>query len=86
VTVRIENAIWQFAKLYRELFAANNPDAEPLTMSIAAVSTFQALQHVGDAVEETDTDGNVTWRATPQFLRKTGVEPGPLVTFGPEVQ
>jgi hypothetical protein len=86
--IRIENAIWQFAKFYRKRFATNNPDVEPLTMSVAAVATFQALRHCGDAAEETDADGNVTWRVTPQFLQKTGgrVEPGPLVTFGPDVQ
>jgi len=84
MNVRIENVLWQLAKFYRERLAEDHPD-QPITMSVAALATFQALKDNGDAVEQVDADGNVTWKATPQLLRKTGLEPGPLVTFGPEV-
>ena len=82
--IKIENVIWQFAKHYRKLFIANNP-RKPISMSIAAAATFHALRDVGHAVEEVDADGTVCWRATPKFLRETGLEPGPLITLGPDV-
>jgi hypothetical protein len=80
----MENVIWQFAKFAREQFIADHPD-QPISTSLAAVAAFVALRDNGDAVEEVDAAGNITWRATPKFLRASGLESGPLVTFGPGV-
>ncbi len=84
MNIKIENVIWQFAKLYRDKFAADHP-GQQMNMSVAAVATFLALKENGDAVEHADADGSVTWKATPKFLQSTGLEPGPLVIFGPGV-
>jgi hypothetical protein len=84
MNIRIENVIWQFAKQYRKKFIANHPDMQ-ISMSIAAVATFRALRDSGHAVEELDAAGNATWKVTKKFPRETGLEPGPFMTFAPEV-
>jgi hypothetical protein len=72
------------AALALKLFISNNP-RQPISMSIAAAATFHGLRDVGHAVEEVDAEGTVCWRATPKFLRETGLEPGPLIRLGPDV-
>jgi hypothetical protein len=76
--IKIDNVIWQFAKLYRKKFVEDHPGRK-LNMSVAAVATFCALRDNGNAEECTNADGSVT------FLSQTGLETGPLVTLGPGV-
>ena len=83
--VKIENVIWQFAKIYRNWMAEENADLSDIGMNIAAPAFFQVLQKTGHAVEEIDAEGNSIWRATEKFLRETGLEAGPLIVFGPEM-
>jgi hypothetical protein len=83
-TIKIDSVLWQFAKFYRKKFNANNPD-EQIGMNIAAVATLRALEANGDAVEEIDAAGNSILRATPKFLRATGLKRGPLITLGPGI-
>lgn len=84
MVIKIENVIWQFAKLYQRKLVTAHPDCE-INMSVAAVATLRAFKESGHAVEHPNADGSVTWKATPKFLRETGLEPGPLVTFGPGI-
>jgi hypothetical protein len=81
MNVKIDDVIWQLAKVYREEFIAKHPD-KPISMSFSAVVTFLALRASGRAVEELDADGNSTLKATPKLLRETGLEPGRFVTLG----
>ncbi len=73
--IKMDNAIWQAAKFYRDKFNAENP-GEQIGMNVAAVATFQALIALGHAEEEY-SDGVSTWRATPKLLQETGLERGP---------
>lgn len=83
--VKMENVIWQFAKVYRKLMAAEHPDLTDVGMNIAAPAFFKALVATGHGFEEIDAEGNSIWRVTDEFLRENGVEAGPLVVFGPGV-
>lgn len=79
--VQIDEVLWEFSKLYRGKFHAENPDVE-LSEDIAAIAMLRAMELTGDVVQHIRLDGNVTWKATQKFLGSTGLETGPLVTVG----
>ena len=79
--VQIDEVLWEFSKLYRGKFLAENPDVE-LSEDIAAIAMLRAMELTGDVVQHIRLDGNVTWKATQKFLGSTGLETGPLVTVG----
>jgi hypothetical protein len=81
VYVQIDEVLWEFSKLYRGKFLAENPDVE-LSEDIAAIAMLRAMELTGDVVQHIRLDGNVTWKATQKFLGSTGLETGPLVTVG----
>lgn len=79
--VQIDEVLWEFSKLYRGKFLAENPDVE-LSEDITAIAMLRAMELTGDVVQHIRLDGNVTWKATQKFLGSTGLETGPLVTVG----
>jgi hypothetical protein len=89
--VQIENVIWRLAKFCRKKFNAAHPDMPPMNMIMAVGATCIALEKDGDAVEERDADGNITWRVTQEYLCEIGLDcetdpdPRALITFGPGV-
>jgi hypothetical protein len=81
MNVQMDEVLWEFSKLYRGKFLAENPDVE-LSEDITAIAMLRAMELTGDVVQHIRPDGNVTWKTTPKFLGSTGLETGPLVTVG----
>jgi hypothetical protein len=84
VVVRMDTALYRMARFYHREFTENNPGVD-VGMGVIVMGTLRALEDNGDAEKHVDADGGVTFRATPKFLAQMGGEPGPLVTFGPDV-
>jgi hypothetical protein len=82
VPMRLDQVLWDFAQFYGKLFRADHPDLK-LSIDQAVLAGALAFEERGVAVRYTDPDGGMTWKATPKFLRETGLEPGGLVTIGP---
>lgn len=82
--VKVDSVLWQFAKLYHKKYLADHPGRK-IGLGALAISVLLAFEKNGDAVRQEDTRDSVTWKATPQFLNKTRLEAGPLVTLGPGV-
>jgi hypothetical protein len=82
VEMRLDQVLWDFAQQYRKMFAKNNPHLK-LSKDQAAISMLMSFEEGGHAVRYTDPDGSIIWRASPKFLRETGLEPGTLVSIGP---
>ena len=80
MNVQMDEVLWEFSKLYREMFLIKNPDVE-LSKDVAAIATLRAMEDTGHAVQHIRPDGNVTWKVTPKFLGSPGLETGPLVTL-----
>ena len=78
--VQMDEVLWEFSKFYGEEFRAKNPDVE-LSADMAAIAMLRAMEEIGHVVQNISPDGNVTYKATPEFLDSTGSEPGPLVTL-----
>ena len=78
--IQMDEVLWESSKCFREKFLAEHPDVE-LSADIAAIATLRAMEEAGHVVQNIHPDGNVTWKATPQFLDSTGFEAGPLVTL-----
>jgi hypothetical protein len=78
MNVQMDEVLWEFSKLYREMFLTKNPEVE-LSEDVAAIATLRAMEVTGHAVQHIRPDGNVTWKVTPKFLGSTGLETGPLV-------
>ena len=77
---QMDEVLWEFSKFYGEMFRAKNPDVE-LSADMAAIAMVRAMEEIGHVVKNISPDGNVTYKATPEFLDSTGSEPGPLVTL-----
>ena len=77
---QMDEVLWEFSKFYGEMFRAKNPDVE-LSADMAAIAMLRAMEEIGHVVQNISPDGNVTYKATPEFLDSTGSEPGPLVTL-----
>jgi hypothetical protein len=82
VLIRMDQVLWAFAQCYHKMYAADHPHPD-LSKELAAIAMLMAQEEIGRAIRYTDPDGTITWRASPKFLRETGLEPGSLVTIGP---
>jgi hypothetical protein len=82
MTIRMDKVLWEFGKLYYEKFAGEHPSKE-LSVIAGTIGMLLAFEATGFAVRHSDTEGNVTWRATRKFLDGIGREAGPLVAVGP---
>jgi hypothetical protein len=71
VIIRLDCVLWEFARQYRALSAASNPGRE-LSVDQAAIAAAHIFEESGDAIRLTDADGNITWKLTTNFLRRSG--------------
>jgi hypothetical protein len=83
--VIVDSVLWGFAKCYHKLYVQEHPKNKQVSISVIATGMLQAMKTSGDAEEHEDDAGNSIWKATPKFLRQTGLEPGPPVIFAPDV-
>ena len=77
---QMDEVLWEFSKFYRKKFLAENPGVE-LSADMAAIAMVRAMEETGHVAQSISPDGNVTYKATPEFLDSIGSEPGPLVTL-----
>ena len=77
--LQMDEVLWEFSKFYRKM-SAKNPGVE-LSADMAAICMLRAMEETGHVVQNISLDGNVTYKATPEFLDSTGSEPGPLVAL-----
>jgi hypothetical protein len=78
----MDQVLWDYAQFYRKMYAADHPHLD-VSKELAAIALLETQEGLGGAIRYTDADGTITWRASPKFLRETGLEPGSLVTIGP---
>jgi hypothetical protein len=81
VIIKMDEVLWEFSKRYGTLYTAQTGIC--LGERAAAVAGLLAFENSGDAVRCANSDGSITWKATPKFLCETGLEAGSLVTFRP---
>ncbi len=77
--VKMENILWQYAKYCHVV-------EQECSLSVSAINTLLNLESRGHAVRIEDGDVSVTWRSDAGELSSRSRTPGPLVTFGPDMQ
>jgi len=83
VTIKVDSVLKSFAQYYAELLATDEPSLK-VGEREAVIWALLALEESGQAVRHVNYDGSITWKATPEFLSSTGLEPGGLVTLEPD--
>jgi hypothetical protein len=82
VTIKLDHVLWRFAQFYRDkLLAKGLPRGA--SEEVVAIGAVLAFEKSGDAIRFEDPDGSITWKATPKFLKSTGLEAGSLVIIQP---
>jgi hypothetical protein len=82
--VKMDSALYHFGKFYHKKYLKGHLGSE-VGEGVIVMSMLFAFEENGDAVKHLDADGNVTWKATAKFLASTGVEAGPIISFGPHL-
>jgi len=73
--------------LYRKELTIEYPDREEFSEEFVAFAMLLSFEKFGHASRHSDPAGkNVTFKATPKFLRSTGLEAGSLITIRGEGQ
>ena len=83
--VRMDAIFWEVGKFYHKKWCEENPGKE-VSLGVIVIGMLRALEQHGQAVKHEDTDGSVTWKATPKFLASFPSRgAGPLIVLGEDV-
>jgi hypothetical protein len=77
--------LYEFANFYVDKLLTDYPhirSEENADRNVLIVCALRAFEANGDAIQGSDRNRDVIWRATPKFLESTGLEAGPLVHLG----
>jgi hypothetical protein len=84
--VRMDSILWNYAKYYRKLWLADNPEHADASVGFTTMCVLRALEMEGHAEKHIDPNGDVTFRATDKFMDGKKSPRGPLISFGPTLQ
>jgi hypothetical protein len=85
MVIRMDNVLYKFANFYVEKLLTDRPhmrSEEIVDRNVLIVTALRVFEENGFAIQGSDRNRDVIWRATPKFLESTGLEAGPLVHLG----
>jgi hypothetical protein len=85
MAIRMDKVLYKFAHFYVEKLLTDYPhmrSEEIVDRNVLIVTALRAFEANGYAIQGSDRNRDVIWRATPKFLESTGLEAGPLVHLG----
>lgn len=75
----MDQILWDFSQIWGETLPPS--PGQKLSEAEIAICALRAFEASGRAVRETDADGNLTWRATPEMQAYDSDSSGGTVTI-----